>query len=70
MSLWRTIVTAYTKRKEVSITLKSGDKVDGIIVWCEGSNDSESERDEAAIEIEEGKTMFFFVDEVETAAFK
>lgn len=65
MSLWRAIVTAYTKRKEVSISFKDGKKVDGIVVWYEGSNDSESERDEAAIETNGGKTLFFFVDEVE-----
>jgi hypothetical protein len=70
MSIWEIITTSETKEEEVNIAFKDGEKADGVVVWSEGSNDSESGRQEAAIRIEGGKTMFFFVDEVETAAFK
>ena len=70
MSIWKAIVTAEVKQREVSITFKDGKIVDGVVIWCEGSNDSESGRDEGAIEIDGNKSMFFFLDEIETVTFK
>lgn len=61
---WKILDESETSGNPVHVTFKEGKEFDGVVVWSEGSNDSESGEDEAILEVGEDQTVFFFVKDV------
>ncbi len=58
-----------TSGKPVHLTFDEGEEFDGVVLWSEGSNDSESGEDEAILGIGEDQSVFFFVKDVKSVSF-
>lgn len=58
-----------TSGKLVHLTFDEGEEFDGVVLWSEGSSDSESGEDEAILGIGEDQSVFFFVKDVKSVSF-
>lgn len=65
---WKILDESETSGKPVHVTFEEGKEFDGVVVWSEGRNDSESGENEAILEVGEDQTVFFFVKDVKNVA--
>ncbi len=67
MKVWEILGESEAKKLPVRVIFDEGEAYEGIVIWSEGESDSESGKDEAALEVGEDENLFFFVDDVKEA---
>lgn len=65
--IWDVLGKSETTKVPVRVTFSEDEIYEGVVVWSEGKYDSESGKDEAALEVGEDENLFFFVEDVKEA---
>ncbi len=65
--IWELLGESETKKVPVRVVFDGDEVHEGIVIWSEGESDSESGKDEAALEVGEDENLFFFVEDVKEA---
>ena len=65
--IWDVLGKSETMKVPVRVTFSEDEIYEGVVIWSEGKYDSESGKDEAALEVGEDETLFFFVEDVKEA---
>lgn len=65
--IWDVLGKSETMKVPVRVTFSEYEIYEGVVIWSEGKYDSESGKDEAALEVGEDENLFFFVEDVKEA---
>lgn len=65
--IWDVLGKSETTKVPVRVTFSEDEIYEGTVIWSEGKYDSESGKDEAALEVGEDENLFFFVEDVKEA---
>ena len=65
--IWDVLGKSETMKVPVRVTFSEDEIYEGVVIWSEGKYDSESGKDEAALEVGEDENLFFFVEDVKEA---
>ena len=65
--IWDVLGKSETMKVPVRVTFSEDEIYEGVVIWSEGKYDSESGKDEAALEVGEDEILFFFVEDVKEA---
>lgn len=62
--IWDVLGKSEPTKAPVRVTFNEDEIYEGVVIWSEGKYDSESGKDEAALEVGEDENLFFFVEDV------
>ena len=65
--IWDVLGKSETMKVPVRVTFSEDEIYEGVVIWSEGKYDSESGKDEAALEVGDDENLFFFVEDVKEA---